>query len=159
MPRGRPLIKKREIPPDPKYNSVLVAKFINHVMRKGKKLKAMKIVYKAFDLIEKETKSDPLKVFEQAISNAMPSLEVRSQRIGGAVYQIPFEVKKERGITLAMRWLIEAAREKQGKSMEEFLAREIMDAYKNTGEAIKKRDELHRMAEANRAFAHFARFR
>lgn len=159
MARGRPLIKKREIEPDPRYHSVLVSKFINHVMRKGKKLKARKIVYKAFDLIKEETKLDPLKVFEQAISNAAPSLEVRSRRIGGAVYQIPFEVKKERGLTLAMRWIINAAREKQGKSMIEFLSKEILDAYRNTGEAIKKKEELHRLAEANRAFAHFARFR
>jgi small subunit ribosomal protein S7 len=156
--RGRPLIKKRKLAPDPKYNSVLVAKFINQVMRKGKKLKATKIVYKTFDLIKKETKSDPLQIFEQAINNVVPYLEVRARRIGGAVYQIPFEVKKDRGITLAMRWIINAAREKQGKPMEEFLAREIIDAYNKTGEAIKKRDELHRMAEANRAFAHFARF-
>jgi len=157
MPRGKKKIKKRQIAPDPKYNSVLVAKFINYVMRKGKKLKAQNIVYKAFEEIKKKTKKDPLKVFEQAVENASPKLEVRPRRVGGATYQVPFEVPEYRGKSLAMRWMIEIARERQGKPMYQFLAEEIMLAANNEGSAVKRKEDLHKLAQANRAFAHYAR--
>lgn len=151
-------IKKREILPDKKYNSLLVARFINKVMRNGKKRLAERIVYNSFVLIKEKTKKEPLEVFEKAIKNASPLLEVRSRRIGGANYQIPFKVEGDRQSTLAMRWIIEAAREKKGKSMEEKLAEEIIEAYSETGRAVKKKEDTHKMAEANRAFAHYARF-
>jgi len=151
-------IKKREILPDKKYNSLLVARFINKVMRNGKKRLAERIVYNSFALIKEKTKKEPLEVFEKAVKNASPLLEVRSRRIGGANYQIPFKVEGDRQSTLAMRWIIEAAREKKGKSMEEKLAEEIIEAYSETGRAVKKKEDTHKMAEANRAFAHYARF-
>lgn len=156
--RGRPYIAKRKILPDPKYNSEKIAKFINYVMRRGKKTVAQKNVYQAFAKIEDKLKQDPLKIFEKAIQNASPMVEVRPRRIGGANYQIPFPVSEQRQFTLASRWLIEAARAKKGKPMSEKLAEELILASNNQGEAIKKRDDTHRMAEANRAFAHFARF-
>ena len=149
-------IKKHPIEPDPVYNNVTVAKFINQVMRKGKKTIARKIVYGAFDIIKGKTKKDPLEVFEKALENASPLLEVKSRRVGGATYQVPVEVKGKRKLTLAMRWIILGAKSKKGKPMKEKLAQELMDAYNNTGWAIKKRSDTHRMAEANRAFAHFA---
>jgi len=149
-------IKKHPIEPDPVYNNVTVAKFINQVMRKGKKTIARKIVYGAFDIIKGKTKKDPLEVFEKALENASPLLEVKSRRVGGATYQVPVEVKGKRKLTLAMRWIILGAKSKKGKPMKERLAQELMDAYNNTGWAIKKRSDTHRMAEANRAFAHFA---
>lgn len=156
--RGRQYIKKREIKPDPKYNSVMVAKFINKVLLRGQKETARNIIYKAFDLIQEKTKKPALQVFEQAIQNTSPLLEVRSKRIGGATYQVPMEIRQDRRITLAMRWIIGAARHRQGKSMPEFLAGEILDAYNKTGAAMTKRENMHKMAEANKAFAHYARF-
>lgn len=148
--------KKHPIKPDPVYNSAVVAKFINHIMRKGKKIAARKVVYNAFDIIKKKTKKDPLDVFEQALKNASPLLEVKSKRVGGATYQVPVEVKGERKLALAFRWIIGSARTKKGKPMAEKLAQELQDAANNTGSAIKKKTDTHKMAEANRAFAHFA---
>ena len=150
-------ITRRIIAPDTVYNNIVVAKFINQIMRRGKKTIAIKIVYSAFDIIKKETKKDPLEVFDLAMKNAGPTLEVKSRRIGGATYQVPQEVKKDRRNTLAIRWLIQAAQSRKGKPMKEKLAAELMDAANNTGAAVKKKDNTHRMAEANRAFAHFAR--
>jgi small subunit ribosomal protein S7 len=148
--------EKRTIPPDPVHNSVTVARFINQVMRMGKKTIARKIVYKSLEMIKEKTKKDPLEVFEQALQNAAPLLEVKPKRIGGATYQVPREVKTERRLTLAMRWIIQAAKSKKGKSMKEKLAEELIEAANNTGWAVKKKEDTHRMAEANRAFAHFA---
>jgi small subunit ribosomal protein S7 len=153
--KGKKKVKKI-IPPDPLYNNVTLAKFINQVMRRGKKTIARKIVYKSLDIIKEKTKKDPLEVFEQALKNAAPLLEVKPKRIGGATYQVPREVKKERRLTLAMRWIIQAAKSKKGKSMKEKLAEELIGAADNTGWAVKKKEDTHRMAEANRAFAHFA---
>lgn len=149
-------IKKHLVAPDPVYNNVQVAKFINQVMRKGKKTIARKIVYGAFDTIKEKIKKEPLEVFEQALKNTSPLLETKSKRIGGATYQVPVEVKTERGLTLAMRWLILGAKSKKGKPMQEKLAQELIEASNNTGWAVKKKTDTHRMAEANRAFAHFA---
>ncbi|MFH0951697.1 MAG: 30S ribosomal protein S7 [Patescibacteria group bacterium] len=147
---------KRKIPPDPKYHSLLVQKFINQVMLSGKKSIAQKIVYQAFEKASEKSKKEPLAGFEEAIKNISPILEVKSRRIGGANYQVPVEVRGERKTTLAFRWLIEVAKKKKGKPMAEKLAEEIVAAQKKEGEAIKKREDVHRMAEANRAFAHFA---
>lgn len=147
---------KQAISPDPVYNNVIVAKFINQVMRRGKKTVARKIVYGAFDIVKTKTKKEPLEVFDLAFRNASPLLEVKSKRIGGATYQVPREVKGERRLTLAMRWIIQAAKSKKGKPMREKLAEELIAAANNTGEAVKKKENTHRMAEANRAFAHFA---
>ena len=149
---------KRKISPDLKYNSITVGKFINKIILRGQKETARINVYKAFDIIKEKTKKEPLQVFEGALKNASPLLEVNPRRIGGATYQVPMEVRPERRETLAMRWIINAARTKQGRPFGEFLAEEIIDAYNNTGTAIKKRDVLHKMAEANKAFAHYARF-
>jgi len=151
--------KKREnrnIQPDPVYNNVMVSILINHIMERGKKNIARKIVYGAFDIIKEKTQKDPLEVFDAAMQNTSPLLEIKPKRIGGATYQVPTEVRGERKITLAMRWIINAARSKKGKPMKEKLAEELMLAAKNEGSAIKKREDVHRMAEANRAFAHFA---
>jgi len=148
--------QKQIILPDPVYNNVTVAKFINQVMRKGKKTIAKKIVYGAFDIVKEKTKKEPLEIFEKAMSNASPLLEVKPKRIGGATYQVPVEVRGERRLTLAMRWIIEAAKSKKGKPMKEKLAEELINAANNTGVAIKKKEDTHKMAEANRAFAHFA---
>jgi small subunit ribosomal protein S7 len=148
--------EKRIIVPDFVYNDLAVAKFINYVMRKGKKTIARKIVYGAFDIIKEKTKKDPVEIFEQAVKNATPLLEVKSKRIGGATYQVPREVKENRGFTLALRWIITAAKSKKGKPMAEKLAEELINAAKNEGSAIKKKEDTHKMAEANRAFAHFA---
>jgi len=153
---GRKKKVKRIISPDPVYNNVTVAKFINQVMRQGKKTIARKIVYKAFDAIKEKTKKDPLEIFDSALKNAAPLLEVKPRRIGGATYQVPREVRGDRRMTLAMRWIIMAAKSKKGKPMREKLAEELMNAANNTGVAIKKKEDTHRMAEANRAFAHFA---
>lgn len=147
---------KREIPPDPLYNSVLVSKFINYVMRKGKKTIARKIVYGAFEIIKEKTKKDPLEIFQKALENAGPSLETRPRRVGGATYQVPIEVRPERKIALAMRWIIMGAKMKKGKPMKEKLAEELLAAARNEGWAVRKKEETHKMAEANRAFAHFA---
>lgn len=148
---------KRIIEPDPKYDNVLVSKFINHLMKDGKKSVAQNVLYKSFDIVKKDLKDkDPLDVFDQAIKNVSPFVEVKSRRIGGAHYQVPREVKGERKITLAMRWIINAARGKKGKAMSQKLAQELIEAYKNEGAAVKKKQDMHRMAEANKAFAHFA---
>jgi len=147
---------KRIISPDLAYNNVQVSKFINQVMRRGKKELARKIVYRAFDITKTKTQKDPLEVFNLALENASPLLEVRPKRIGGATYQVPREVNKERRSTLAMRWIIQAAKSKKGKPMREKLAEELISASKNEGAAVKKKEDTHRMAEANRAFAHFA---
>lgn len=154
MPRrGSP--PRREIPPDIKYNSVLVAKLINKVMMNGKKSVAEWIVYRAFDIIREKTGRNPVEVFEHAVQNAAPVLEVRPRRVGGATYQVPIEVPEHRRISLALRWLVNFARERSGKSMAEKLAAEIIDAANNTGATIKKKEDTHKMAEANRAFAFF----
>ena len=149
--------KQKEIMPDSVYDSTMVSKFINQVMRKGKKTIARRVVYKAFEIIKKETKEEPLEVFEKALENAAPLVEVKSRRIGGATYQVPKEVKGKRRLSLAMRWIIDAAKAKKGKPMEKKLAQELVQAFKDEGEAIKKKTNLHKMAEANRAFAHFSR--
>ncbi len=154
MPR-RGKVKKRKIPPDPIYNSTLIAKFINVVMKDGKKSKAQKIVYGAMGEVKKKTKQDPLKQFEKAVENVRPLLETKSRRVGGATYQVPVEVNEERSISLAIRWIVRYARERAGKSMQEKLAAEIIDAVNKRGGAIKKREDTHKMAEANRAFAHY----
>lgn len=153
--RGKKKIKQ-EISPDLVYNNVIVAKFINQVMRRGKKTIARKIVYGTFDIIKTKTKKEPLEVFDLAFKNASPLLEVKAKRVGGATYQVPREVKGERRLTLAMRWIIQAAKSKKGKPMREKLAEELIAAANNTGAAVKKKENTHRMAEANRAFAHFA---
>lgn len=150
--------KKRKISPDPKYGSVLVTRFINKVLRKGKKELASRMVYQAFDIIASKTKKDPLSVFQQAIKNSSPYLEIQPRRIGGATYQVPIEVKGDRRTTLAMRWIIQVAKSKKGAPMPEKLALEILDAYNNTGNVVKRKDNLHRLAEANKAFAYLARF-
>lgn len=147
---------QREIIPDSKYSSALVAKFVNYVMRKGKKTVAQKVFYKTMDIIQKKYDQDPLTVFDMAIKNVGPSLEIKSRRIGGATYQVPREVRGDRKTALAFRWILLAARSKKGKPMHEKLAEELMAAYKNEGAAIKKKLDTHRMAEANKAFAHFA---
>ncbi len=149
---------KREIAPDPKYKSVTIAKFINYLMRKGKKSVAQKIVYKAFDILAEKYKRDPLEIFDQAVRNVTPQVEVKSRRIGGANYQIPYQVRTDRGLILALRWLIQAAKTRKGQPMKERLALELMEAAQNQGAAIKKKEDVFRMACANRAFAHFARW-
>jgi len=148
---------KQIILPDPVYDNIIVAKFINHIMKGGKKSIARKIVYKAFDIVKEKTKKEPLEVFENALKNAAPLLEVKSKRVGGATYQVPREVKRDRRLTLAMRWIIKAATTSKGKPMREKLAEELISSANNTGWAVKKKEDTHRMAEANRAFAHFAR--
>ncbi len=154
MPRRyRP--EKRQIPPDPRYNSVLVQKFINKVMKNGKKSVAEKIVYGAFDRIQQRTGRDPLDVFQAAIRNTTPVLEVKPRRVGGATYQVPIEVPPDRRLSLSMRWLIHAARARKGRPMAERLADELLDAANNTGAAVKRKEDTHRMAEANRAFVHY----
>ena len=175
MPRKARSYKKHLVDADHKYNSIRIAKFINYVMTRGKKTVATKVVYGAFDIIEREMslptgqagakggtasgeKADPKTVFEQAIRNVCPILEVKGRRIGGANYQVPMEVQEPRKTALGMKWVIDAARAKKGKPMAEKLATELMEAYNKQGAAIKKREDVHRMAEANKAFAHFARF-
>jgi small subunit ribosomal protein S7 len=163
MPRKARAYKRHRIDADHKYNSIKVAKFINYIMQRGKKTVAARIVYDAFDIIAekmsgKDEKIGPKEVFEQAIKNVSPVLEVKGRRIGGANYQVPIEVAEPRKTTLSMRWIISAATAKKGKRMAERLAEELMEAYNKLGSAIKKREDVHRMAEANKAFAHFARF-
>lgn len=149
--------KAKRVPlPDPLFNSTTVAKFINHVMKKGKKTVAEKIVYDAFNIIKEKTKKEPLEVFELAMKNVRPLIEVQPKRVGGATYQIPRPVSMERGTILATRWVLNAARNRKGKPMKIKLAEELMEAAENKGSAIKKREDTHRMAEANRAFAHFS---
>jgi small subunit ribosomal protein S7 len=158
MPR-RGDIEKRAIPPDARYDSVLVQKFINKVMERGKKSVAERIVYDALDIASERTNKRglQLEVFEQALRNASPSIEVKPKRVGGATYQVPVEVKSDRRYALAMRWLLTAARGRSGRPMHERLAAEIVDAYNNTGNTIKRKEDVHKMAEANRAFAHYGR--
>ena len=148
-------IKKHEIAPDPIYDNMMVAKFINCVMKCGKKTIARKIVYGAFDILKEKTKKEPLEVFDSAISNASPLLEVKPKRVGGATYQVPIEVRQARGTSIALRWIRDFAKSKKGKPMPEKLAEEIIAAYKGEGSSIKKRDDTHKMAESNKAFAHF----
>ncbi len=147
----------REILPDPKFNNLVVAKFINFVMKDGKKSTAQGIVYQAFDKISEDTKQDALEIFDRAVKNSMPSLEVKSKRVGGANYQVPIPVRGERRQFLAFNWILLAARTKKGRGMAEKLAEELVAASKNEGEAVRKKMDVQRMAEANRAFAHFAR--
>jgi len=154
MPR-KGTVEKRKVAPDPKYNSEVVAKFINCLMKDGKKSIARSIFYEALDIIAKRTKKDPLEVFNKALENTKPLMEVRSRRVGGATYQVPIEVRPSRAQALAIRWLINYARARSGKSMAEKLAAELLDAYNNRGGAIKKKEDTHRMAEANKAFAHY----
>ena len=146
---------KRDILPDPKYNNPIVARFINYIMWDGEKSVARKVVYDSFDIISKKTKKEPLDIFDEAIKNTSPTLEVKSKRVGGANYQVPRQVKGDRRLTLSLRWMISAARSKKGQKMSEKLAEEIIQASKNTGTAVKRKDDTHRMAQANRAFAHF----
>ena len=148
--------KKHKIAPDRVYNDVMVSQFINKVMERGKKTTAQKIVYSAFNIIKEKTKKEPLEVFKLAIENASPLLEVKPKRIGGATYQVPMEVRGERRLALAIRWILEGARGKKGKPMSEKLSEELIDVSNNQGNAIKKKNDTHRMAEANKAFAHFA---
>lgn len=152
----RPVKKRGAVKPDLVYNSTKVEKLINYIMEEGKKNAARKIVYGAFDIIKEKTKEEPLEVFETAIKNVAPLMEIRSRRIGGANYQVPHEVRPDRRLALTFRWIIEAASGKKGAPMREKLANELIAASKNEGEAVKKRENVHRMAEANRAFAHFA---
>ncbi len=154
MPR-RGNVPKREILPDPIYNSVLVTKLVNSIMLDGKKGVAQKVVYEAFDIIKEKTDKSPLDVFVQAMENIMPSLEVKARRVGGATYQVPIEVRPERRQTLGLRWLTAYARSRGEKTMKERLAAEIMDASNGTGNAVKKREDTHKMAESNKAFAHY----
>jgi len=154
MPRRyRP--QKRKIGPDVRYNSVQVQSFINRVMKRGKKSTATRVVYDTFDLIEKQSKKEPLEVFQQALKNVSPVMEVKPRRVGGATYQVPMEVSADRQFALATRWILAATRARSGRSFAEKLAGELMDAYNNTGSSIRKRDETHKMAEANRAFSHY----
>ncbi|MCD7837965.1 MAG: 30S ribosomal protein S7 [Clostridiales bacterium] len=154
MPR-RGNVPKREILPDPIYNSVLVTKLVNSIMLDGKKGVAQKVVYGAFDIIQEKTGKDGLEMFQAAMENIMPTLECKSRRVGGANYQVPMEVRPARRQTLGLRWLTQYARARSERTMKERLAGEIMDAANNTGSAVKKREDVHKMAEANKAFAHF----
>jgi len=148
-------ISKRDVLPDPIYNSKIVTKLINQIMLDGKKGIAQSIVYKAFDIIKDETGEDALAIFDKALNNVMPVLEVKARRVGGATYQVPVEIKSDRRQTLALRWIVLYARKRGDRTMQNKLAREIMDAANNTGGAIKKKEETHKMAEANKAFAHY----
>ena len=145
----------RKIYPDPKYGSVVISKFINSIMYDGKRSTAERIFYNALEKIKQKSKDDPLKVFNSAISNVKPNLEVRSRRVGGATYQVPVEVKSNRGQALALRWIIDVTRKRKNKTMADKLFSEILDASQNKGSAIKKREDTHKMAESNKAFAHF----
>ena len=154
MPR-KGEVKKREVLPDPKYGDKIVAKFVNTIMNQGKKSVAESILYRSLDIIAAKAKEDSLAIFKRALDNTRPAVEVRSRRVGGATYQVPIEVRPQRRLSLSMRWLLQSARQRAEKSMEEKLAGEIMDAANNRGGAIKKKEDTHRMAEANRAFAHY----
>lgn len=147
--------EKRDVQPDPIFEDKLITRFVNNLMKDGKKNVARKIVYQAFELIEERTGETGLEVFRAALQNSTPVVEVKSRRVGGATYQVPVEVRQERGTALGMRWLIRAARSRNDKSMSLRLSRELIDASKNEGGAVRKKDETHRMAEANKAFAHF----
>ena len=154
MPR-RGFMAKRDVIADPMYNSKLVTKLVNNVMLDGKKTVAQKIVYDAFDIIKEKEQKDPLEVFEEALNNVMPVLEVKARRVGGATYQVPLEIRPERRQTLGLRWLVSYARNRHEKTMAEKLAAEILDAIAGNGGAFKKKEDMHRMAEANKAFAHY----
>jgi len=158
MSRGASKTKKREIRPDIKHDSVLLTKFMNYIMQNGKKSVAERIVYNALDKAAEKLKSEPMEIFDTVLRNVGPLVEVKSKRIGGANYQVPMEVNKDRRNTLAMRWLIIAARNTKGRPMAEKLAAEMVSAFNGEGAAIRKKEETHKMAEANKAFAHFARF-
>jgi len=147
--------EKREVLPDPKYKNVMVSRFINTVMTQGKKSKAEGIVYGAFEILAQKTGKPAIEVFQKALDNARPLLEIKPRRIGGATYQVPIDVKPERGVSIVMRWIRNFARTKKGKPMEIKLADELLEAYNNQGSAVKKRDDTHKMAEANKAFAHY----
>jgi small subunit ribosomal protein S7 len=147
--------ERREVNPDPKYNDLIVSKFMNSIMKQGKKSVAERIVYGALDNVQAKAKSNPLQLFHQALENVMPAVEVRSRRVGGATYQVPVEVRNERRQALAIRWLIAAARGRNENTMEERLSGELLDAANNRGTAVKKREDTHKMAEANRAFSHY----
>jgi small subunit ribosomal protein S7 len=151
----RRVAEKREILPDPKFGNIVVARFVNIVMRRGKKSIAEKVVYGALDEIQKKKKGEPMEVFEKALENVRPIVEVKSRRVGGATYQIPVEVRSDRSFALAMRWLVEAAKSRGEKNMGLRLAAELVDAAENRGNAIKKREDAHKMAEANKAFSHY----
>jgi small subunit ribosomal protein S7 len=154
MPRRRE-VEKRKILPDPKFQDRVVSKFVNNLMRKGKKSTGEQIVYGAFEQVEGKLKDDPLKIFKKALDNVKPVVEVKSRRVGGATYQVPVEVRQDRRVALAMRWLIDYSQGRGEKTMVEKLAGEIMDAASNRGNAVKKREDTHKMAEANKAFAHY----
>lgn len=153
MRRAKP--EKREILPDIRYNSVQVQTMVQHVLKRGKKSTAIGLIYGAMDMIKTRTEKNPLEVFDGALKNVSPAMEVRPRRVGGATYQVPMEVSTDRRTTLAIRWILTAARERSGKSFPEKLAGELIDAFNETGAAIRKRDETHKMAEANRAFSHY----
>ena len=154
MPRRR-VVAKREVLPDPKFGNSTLAKFMNHVMISGKKSVAESIVYGALDIVEERTKRDPIEVFDEALENIAPTVEVKSRRVGGATYQVPMDVRPNRAQALAFRWLIQNARSRSENTMTERLSGELMDAANNRGGAVKKREDTHRMAEANRAFSHY----
>ena len=154
MPR-RGNVPKRDVLPDPLYNSKLVTRLINNIMYDGKKGVAQKIVYGAFDIIKEKTGNDPLETFEAAMENVMPVLETKARRVGGSTYQVPIEIRPERRQTLAIRWIVSFARNRSEKTMKEKLAGELMDAYNNTGASVKRKEEMHRVAESNKAFAHY----
>ena len=154
MPR-RGNVPKRDVLPDPNYNSKVVTKLINQVMLDGKKGTAQKIVYEAFEIIQNKLGADPLDIFQKALENVMPSVEVKARRVGGSTYQVPLEIREERRQTLAIRWLVSFSRKRGEKTMKERLAAELLDAYNKTGNTFKKKEDVHRMAEANKAFAHF----
>ena len=154
MPRRR-IIAKREVLPDPKYGNTTLAKFMNHVMVSGKKSVSEKIVYGALDIVHEKLKRDPIEVFDEALESISPLVEVKSRRVGGATYQVPVEVRPSRRIALSMRWLVEYSRGRGEKSMRQRLAGEIIDASQGKGNAVKKREDVHRMAEANKAFSHY----
>ena len=154
MPRKGP-VPKRDILADPKFNSIKVAKFINQIMQRGKKSVAEKIMYSALDQISEKSKQDPLKVFDDALDQVSPQVEVKSRRVGGATYQVPIEVKSSRKMALAMRWLVTSAKKRSEKKMADKLANELLDASDGRGEAVKKRQDTHKMADANKAFSHF----
>jgi small subunit ribosomal protein S7 len=154
MPRRRE-VPKREILPDPVYNSQLVTKFVNVVMKSGKKTVAEKILYNALTVIHERTEEDPMKVFKKAVENVKPTVEVKSRRVGGSTYQVPVEVRPSRRLALSMRWLIQHAKKRSEKTMDQRLANELMDAAAHRGNAVKKKEDTHRMAEANKAFAHY----
>jgi small subunit ribosomal protein S7 len=158
MPRKKTKSFRRVLEPDLRYQNVMVTKMVNKIMRDGKKRLAETLVYQAFETAETKSKQPAIEVFEQAIKNVSPTLQVRAKRIGGATYQVPTEVRGDRKIHLAMTWILDAARNKSGKSFDQLLADELLNAYNNQGDAIKKREDTHRMAEANKAFAHFARY-